>query len=228
MSVPISNLVKIGVITQESLVMFNSLLPKGAPFFELLLQQNQILCLVAEELVWFLERLESVDRPHDKIPELEDEADQIYLAVNKHLSQSFLTPIDREDILHINEAQEEIVDLFKNLSNRLYILEFRQASFPMMQLARTVQKMTLLTRSMLMGLSEKRDSHNSREFRTLRNECEMLLSTGMAELYDLEESTPEAVLDVIKWSRAYDRMEKIIHSVVDLVESVEEAVLKNV
>jgi len=215
-------------ITQESLVMFNSLLPKGAPFFELLLQQNQILCLVAGELEEFLERLESENKPHETITALEDEADQIYLVVNKHLSQSFLTPIDREDILHINEAQEGAIDLFKNLSNRMYILGFREVRFPMLQLARTVKKMVLLTRSMLTGLSEKRDSHNTREFRALRTECEMLLSTGMAELYDLEKATPEAVLDVVKWSRAYDRMEKLIHSVVDVVESVEEAVLKNV
>jgi len=208
--------------------MFNSLLPKGAPFFELLLQQNQALCAAAGELVEFFDHLESMDKPYEKISVLENEADQVYMTITKHLSQSFLTPIDREDILHISKGQEEVIDLINNLADRLYALGFRQVRFPMLRLAQTVHKMILLTRSMLAGLAEKRDSHNTRDFRALRNECETLFSTGLAELYDVKESTPEAVLEVIKWSRAYDRMEKLIREVVDLVEAIEEAVLKNV
>ncbi|MCL1915354.1 MAG: DUF47 family protein [Desulfovibrionaceae bacterium] len=208
--------------------MFNSLLPKGAPFFELLLQQNQILCTVANELAALIERLDNPKDQREKILALEDEADHIYLTITKHLSQSFLTPIDREDILHINKAQEEAIDLFNNLSTRLSFLGFKQARVPMLQLAKTVQAMTMLTRSMLVGLSEKRDSHNTREFRTLRNECEMLLSTGIAELYELGKATDGSVLEIIKWSRTYDRMEKLIVYLVEVDEAVEEAVLKHV
>ena len=207
--------------------MLNALLPKGAPFFELLLQQNKILCTVAELLVDTLETPADADKPRGEISVLEAEADEIYLAVTRHLSQTFITPIDREDLLHINKKQEELIDLFHNLSNRLFILEFRQIRFPMLQLARVARDMMRLTRSMLEGLSKKRDSHNTREFLALRNECEMLLSTGLAELYDVGESSPQAVLEVIKWSRAYDRMEKLVNYVVQLVEVIEEEVLKN-
>ena len=35
--------------------MFASLLPKGAPFFELLLEQNEILCAMTEKLVSLIE-----------------------------------------------------------------------------------------------------------------------------------------------------------------------------
>ncbi|MCL1889291.1 MAG: DUF47 family protein [Desulfovibrionaceae bacterium] len=208
--------------------MFNSLLPKGAPFFELLLQQNQILCTVASEFAVLIEHLDNQEEQRSKILALEDEADQLYLTITRHLSQSFLTPIDREDILHINKAQEEAIDLFNNLSTKLSILGFRQARLPMLQLAKTVHKMTMLTRSMLVGLSEKRDSHNTRDFRALRNECEVLLSSGIAELYELGEFAPGSVLEIIKWSRTYDRVEKLIVYLVELDEAVEEAVLKHV
>ena len=208
--------------------MLNSLLPKGAPFFELLLRQNQILCSVAGSLTEYLECLEDSEGPQDEIRRLEDEADQIYLTITKELSQSFLTPIDREDILRISKAQEETIDVFNNLVNRLHLLEFRQTRVVMLQLGQVMKEMVLLTRSMLSGLSEKRDSHNTREFLALRNECEKLLRKGLAELYKLEESSPEAVLEVVKWSRAYDRMEKVINYIVVLVEAIEEAVVKNV
>lgn len=208
--------------------MFTALLPKGAPFFELLLRQNNILCTVAASLVQILENHTYMDKPHREISLLEEEADAIHLSITWHLSQTFITPIDREDILHINKVQEEAIDLFHNMANRLYIYEFKRVRFPMLQLARILKDMVQLTRSMLEGLSQKRDSHHTRAFRALRSECEMLLSMGLAELHDLENPTPNDILDILKWGQAYDRLELAADQVTDLAESIEEAVLKNV
>ncbi len=208
--------------------MFTALLPKGAPFFELLLQQNQMLCTVATGLADILEDQTVITKPHQEIAALEAEADDIFQSITRHLSQTFITPIDREDILHINKAHEESIDLIHNLANRLYIFEFSRVRFPMLQLARTLKGMVLLTREMLEGLSRKQDSHSTKAFRSLRNECEMLLSMGLAELQDMPEPTPENLLSVLKWSQAYDRMEQVVDQVVELAEAIEEAVLKNV
>lgn len=208
--------------------MFTALLPKGAPFFELLLEQNKILCDVAAGLVEILEDHTVIDKPHREISVLENQADALHQTITKHLSQTFITPIDREDILHINKTQEESIDSMHNMANRLYIFEFTRIRFPMLQLARTLSQMVLLTRSMLEGLSTRRDSHNTKEFRVLRGECEMLLSMGLGELHDLEEPTPADILSILKWNQAYDRMEHAVEQVVELAEAIEEAVLKNV
>lgn len=208
--------------------MFNFLLPKGAPFFELLIQQNDILCAVASSLAELLEDHTVVDKPHREISLLEEKADHLHLTITRHLSQTFITPIDREDILHINKAQEDVIDRIQDMANRLYIFEFSRIRFPMFQLARTLKSMTELTNSMLKGLSKKRDSHDTRTFRALRGECEMLLSMGIAELHDLPEPTISDLLELHKWGQAYDRMEQAIERVVELAETIEEAVLKNV
>ena len=81
---------------------------------------------------------------------------------------------------------------------------------------------------MLEGLAQKRDSHNTKEFQYLCGECEMLLSMGIRELYDLDKPNVEIVLDLLKWTRAYDRIEAVVNQVVVLAETIEEAVLKNV
>ena len=205
--------------------MFSALLPKGAPFFELLLQQNEMLCSISATLLDILENT-AIDKPHRSISLMEAEADDVAVTITRHLSQSFITPIDREDILHISKTQEVAIDFLHNMANRIFIFEFPRILFPMLQLARTVNSMALLTRSMLQGLSRKKDSHNTREFRALRNECEMLLSMGLRELYDLP--TTENILHILKWSQAYDRMELVVDQVVELAEAIEEAVLKNV
>ena len=129
--------------------MFTALLPKGAPFFELLLKQNKILCAVAAALVEILDEHTVIDKPHREISSLEDQADALHLAITKHLSQTFITPIDREDILHINKAQEESIDLMHNMANRLYIFEFPLIRFPMFQFARSLVVMALMTISLV-------------------------------------------------------------------------------
>ncbi len=208
--------------------MFASLLPKSAPFFELLLQQNTMLWDVSQQLVRLLERPEEMDFPHKEVALIEENADQIHATITRHLSQTFITPIDREDILRINQHQEEGIDFIHNLTTRLHIYEFQRIRFPALQLARTLSGMIALTHDMLVGLSHKTDCHNTRAFRELRGECEMLLSVGIAELQDMPELTPQSIMEMIKWGQAYDRMELAVEQVVKLAETIEEAVLKNV
>ncbi len=207
--------------------MFNALLPKGAPFFELLLQQNGILCAVTDTLTRLLECQDETECLHAEIARLEEEADALHMAVIKHLSQTFITPIDREDILHINMETEECIDLIQNLTNRLYIFEFERIRFPMRQLGRTVAGMALVSKDMLQGLSKRCDSHKTKAFRMLQHEGEMLFSTGLGELYDHQAAGNESMLGILKWSQSYDRMEQVFRQLIKLAESIEEAVLKN-
>ncbi len=211
--------------------MFNAFLPKGAPFFELLQQQNAILCTMTAALAEIFEDQPGTDGDalRQKISDLEAEADRIHIAVTRHLSQTFITPIDREDILHINKAQEEAIDLVCNLSSRFNLLELSPALPPMLELGRALNPMTCLTGSMLEGLAHKKDSHNTTEFRKLRADCEMLLRQGIRTLYDFEGSVEAPmVLHIVKWTRGYDRMEAVVEQIVLLAETIEEAVLKNV
>lgn len=208
--------------------MFPSLLPKSAPFFELLLEQNSKLHGVSEQLVLILEEDSNRDSIYKIIAALEEQADTIHQTITRALSQTFITPIDREDILRINQSQEEATDFIRNLATRIHIYDFSRVRFPALQLARTMQAMIALTSSMLRGLAQKKDSHNTHQFRDLRGECEMLLSVGIAELHDATELSPQSIIEMIKWTQAYDRIELAVDQVVKLAETIEEAVLKNV
>ncbi|MDR2123940.1 MAG: DUF47 family protein [Desulfovibrio sp.] len=208
--------------------MFNFLLPKSAPFFALMLEQNDKLRASSAALTVILENSAEMEQRHREISILEAEADKIHASIARHLSLSFITPIDREDILRITKAQEEAIDNLFNTANRLYIFEFPQMRFPMLRLAHVLQDMILLTGSMLRGLAEKRDSHETRAFRALRNDSEMLLSMGLVELHDLKSPTSAGLLEILKWIQVYDRLESAVDRVVELAETIDEAVLKNV
>jgi uncharacterized protein Yka (UPF0111/DUF47 family) len=208
--------------------MFNFLLPRSAPFFALMLEQNDKLRASSVALTAILENITDMEQRHREISVLEAEADKIHAHIARHLSRSFITPIDREDILHITKAQEEAIDNLFNTANRLYIFEFPQIRLPMLRLGHVLQDMITLTGSMLRGLAEKRDSHETRAFRALRNDSEMLLSMGLVELHDLDSPTPARLLEILKWIQVYDRLESAVNRVVELAETIDEAVLKHV
>ena len=209
--------------------MFAALLPKSAPFFEMLLEQNDLLRQMVSLLIQMLEDQSCKDEIHKEIALIEDRADRLHTRIIRDLSQTFITPIDREDILRINLEQEEAMDCLQTLSTRLHIFEFSRTRFPALQLARTVESMVDLTRVMLEGLSRREDCHKTRAFRSLRGECDMLLAVGLAEVMDAQqELSPEGLMLVIKWSQIYERMGVLVDQIIHLAETIEEAVLKNV
>ncbi|WP_291438906.1 DUF47 family protein [Desulfovibrio sp.] len=209
--------------------MFPALLPKSAPFFAMLEEQNELLRRMSGLLVEMLEDVANMDRVHKEIAFLEEEADVLHSQIIRDLSQTFITPIDREDILRINQEQEECMDCLHSLSTRLHIFEFTGIRFPALQMARTISAMLDLSRLMLEGLAHRRDCHKTRAFRILRGECDMLLAVGLAELFDeQQELTVPQIMRTLKWSQAYERMSILLEQVNALAETIEEAVLKNV
>jgi uncharacterized protein Yka (UPF0111/DUF47 family) len=208
--------------------MFARLLPKSAPFFALLLQQSELLLKAARCLEELFADPSKMDENHKIVALLEEEADNIYARVTRELSRTFITPIDREDILHINQAQENCIDFIQTLTTRMHIFNFPHVRFPSSKLAETMRRMLELTQNMLQGLSRKQDAHKTRAFRALRGDCEMLLSVGLVELYENAEFREESVPEMMKWAQTYDRLDSAVGEIVKLAETIEEAVLKNV
>ena len=88
--------------------MFAALLPKSAPFFAMLQEQNGLLRRMAGCWSRYVcEDPSKMDDVHKEIAFLEEEADLLHTRIIRALSQTFITPIDREDILRINQEQEE-------------------------------------------------------------------------------------------------------------------------
>lgn len=209
--------------------MFPYLLPKAPPFFDMLKEQNSQLRAIGEWVVRMLEDDKNKDNAHKEIALLEVAGDKLYGKILRELSRAFITPIDREDILRINQEQENCMDALQRLDTRLHIFEFPRVLFPMLQLGRLANDMLVLTTTMLNGLSQRKDCHKTHAFVSLRGEADMVISTGIAELMDEHrELTDKELLRALKWSQVYERMDSALEHINTLAETIEEAVLKHV
>jgi len=205
-----------------------SLFPKNIHFFELLLKQNGILKETSLELMKILDDFSCVDAGCRSVTLLEAEGDELCREIARLLSQTFITPIDREDIYRLNLAQEDSINYITAIASRLRLYGFDHIRFPARKMARNIRDMVGVTGYMLSCLQTKKDvTAQIRKMKSLKVECEMLFSTGLAELQDQDVPDTKEVINIMRWSQVYDRFEMAIERIDDLADAIEEVVLKN-
>lgn len=205
-----------------------SIFPKNIHFFELLNKQNDILKEAAHQLCAIMDDFQCVDTACKAVTLIEADGDELCREIAKLLSQTFITPIDREDIYRLNLAQEDSINYIKAIASRVRLYGFNYIRFPARKMAHNIHEMTLLAGAMLCCLQDKQDvSAQIRQIKSLKIECEMLFSTGLAELQDQDLPDTREVMNIMRWSQVYDRFEMAFERLDDLADAVEEVVLKN-
>ncbi len=205
-----------------------SLFPKSPKFFDLFREQNRIIVNAATVLHKMAQEFVNCEDQCQVINMLEGEGDVINRTIRRELSTSFITPIDREDIHEINSSQETILNHIQAVSNRIGVYEVSRVRFPAERMIADVKEMVTLIGAMLGQLgSGKEVSDIVAQAKFFKKECEMLLLSGLGELYDIPSLGPDDVLEIIKWTQIYDRIDKLFNRTWQLTKSIEGIVLKN-
>lgn len=204
-------------------------LPRTVPFFELLTEQNRLLRKIAFHLYAVVEKGADAEEDLKRINLLEEEADDLNRNITWQLSQTFITPIDREDIHALNLAQERVADGLQNLAARIFASGGIHQRFPAQMMVRNLKGMVEDTALMLDSISKKKEiSGYLRTLKTRKSDCGMLLAGGLAELQEGEIGSFAMVRELVLWSLLYERIESVVELVSDLADTMEQVVLKYV
>lgn len=205
-----------------------SLFPKTVQFFDLLSRQNDVLQEAVVLLNQILDDFGNVKDACKRVNIIEAEADILIREITHELSQTFITPIDREDIHRISLAQEESINHIKGIATRARLYGFTKIRFPARKIAQNMLGMVEEATKMLACLHARQGVEGHvKQVKSLKAECEMLLGTGLAELQDQDITDFNGIIDIIKWTQVYDRIELAVERVEDLADILEEVVLKN-
>lgn len=81
---------------------------KGTDFFKLLLDQGS---KTLEGIAALTRFLETMDAAHgQKVKEIETEADEIRRVLIEEINQTFVTPVDREELFALSRAVDDVLD----------------------------------------------------------------------------------------------------------------------
>ncbi len=154
----------------------------------------------------------------------EHEGDHITHEVIKRLNQTFVTPIDREDILHLTSALDDIVDYIEEVADYLGLYKIEA---PMSQAQRLAGVLRDATRQIAAAMplirTFKDISEHTVEVHRLENEGDRIVREAIASLF---ESGIDPMV-VIRWKDIFERLENAIDSTERAAFILEGIVIKN-
>jgi uncharacterized protein len=198
--------------------------PRDRIYFELFEEAGRNIQKAAE----LLDRLLSDYPDHrelaQEILDCEHEGDRIVHDIHHHLNQTFVTPIDREDILALASALDDIVDYTEEVADYLGLYRIEAPMDQSIRLARVLRDATRQIAEAVPRLRGFRDiSHYTVEINRLENEGDRITREAVAALFD-------GGIDpmvVIRWKDVYERLEAAIDATERAANILEGIVIKN-
>lgn len=202
--------------------------PKVIRFFELFHQQNQILVDTSRVLYELFDDYTNISVKCGMIIKNEYAGNDISKDIAKQLSLTFITPIDREDIHAINMAQENALNAMRAISARIGLYHFDHVTPAAKELVQKLKLMTESTSLMLVQLSKRREVEElAGKVKEIKIEADMLLLLALGENYESSNENTRDLLEIIKWSHIFDRIEEAIANAEILANVIEGISLKN-
>jgi uncharacterized protein len=205
-----------------------SFFPKAVKFYDLFRKQNQILNQAAAELDRLFHDQGDMAARCTAINSLEIEGDGLAREIARLLAWTFITPLDREDIHAISVAQEDVLNIIRAISTRVGLYQFKELRNASTTLVRNLKLMLSETVPMFADLQAARAGEVApMKIKEIKNESETLLVVALGEIYELPLAGPETLLDIIKWSQIYDRIEQALEKAGVLANVIEGISVKN-
>jgi uncharacterized protein len=154
----------------------------------------------------------------------EQKGDQLTHEIVRKINQSFVTPIDRADILRLSSALDDIVDLTEEVADYIGLYGIEA---PMIQAQALAQVLLDATRHIEMAIPMVRDfkniSEHTVEVHRLENEGDRIVRGAIASLF--EDGIDPMV--VIRWKDIFELLEDAIDATERVAFILEGIVIKN-
>lgn len=193
-------------------------------YFDLFEESARNAVTAAELLSQYIDELP--DRPElaKEIGRIESETDRVTHDIIQHLNATFVTPLEREDILQLAAAGDDIVDLIDETADLILLYKVEA---PMEEARGLCALLVEATRALEQAMPRLRtfDSirHYTVEVNRLENEADRLSRSAIAGLF-------EGGIDpmvVIRWKDIFERLEDAIDACEMVANILEGIVIKN-
>ncbi|MFH1134166.1 MAG: DUF47 family protein [Nanoarchaeota archaeon] len=203
--------------------------PNDERFFNLFEQQSEIALAAAEKLKSLLSRSRPVRGKQQAVlfkefVDLEHQGDRlIHLNIIK-LHETFITPIDREDIHSITIRLDEIVDDIRTAANLIFVFQLPKYNKPMRDLSSLIHEQILEINVCMKKLKKLKELRgHCRRIERLEKKADMVKSQALRELF----TNGMSAVDIIRYKEIYERLESITDEAYDITLILEGIIMKH-
>jgi uncharacterized protein len=198
--------------------------PKEREFFDLFEEAGANIVLAAG----LLERMVQEWPEHGELARdilvCEQEGDRITHDIIQRLNQTFVTPIDREDIYELASALDDVVDFTEEVADYLGLYKIEAPMEQAQDLARVLHAAARQIAEAMPRLRTFQDlSHYTVEVNRLENDGDRTSRHAIASLFD----NGIDPMVVIRWKDIFERLEEAIDACEHVANTLEGIVIKN-
>jgi predicted phosphate transport protein (TIGR00153 family) len=154
----------------------------------------------------------------------EQEGDRITYDIIQRLNATFVTPIDREDILELASGLDDIVDLTEEVADYLGLYRIEAPMEQAQRLAHILMEACHRINEAVPRMRGFRDvTHYTNEIHRLESDGDRVTREAVASLFD----TGIDPMVVIRWKDIFERLEEAIDATEHIANVIANIVVKN-
>ncbi len=205
--------------------MLSWFVPREAKFFDMFRETSGHIVDAAKELIVLTNDLSTVETQAKKIKDLEHKADAVTHKAVESLHQTFITPLDRDEIYRLITNMDDILDFIDAASQRFLMYDIRRVTPEVKELAQIIVKCAEDVRVAVAGLEDMKNApeilKRCVELNRLENEADHVMRVGMGKLFrnDLD------FKELIKLKEIYEMLESVTDRCEDVANIIESIVL---
>lgn len=202
------------------------LIPQDKKFFALLDEESDYVVLGAQKLFSLLTKFKNVAKERKLLKDIEHKADDIVHQVYEKLSQTFITPIDQEDIARLAYLYDNVIDHIYAVGNLLYLYKIKKPTSAMKKFAQIILKQTKeidLALNLLKKLDRKKIISSCIEVHRLENLADKLLDKTTVSLF-----RGNNIKEIIKLKEIYNLLEVATDKCEEVSDLLRNILMKNI
>ncbi len=197
---------------------------RGHKFFDMFIEAARNIHQGGRAFQQMLEDFRGTDEQWRAVEEYEHEGDKITHRIFRTLHQTFITPVDREDIHKLTSALDDVIDLIEASAARMAMYRVGKPTPEAQRLAGIIVRCTdQIVRGVTALPRFESIQEHCIEINRLENEADEVARNAIATLF-LGEVPP---IEVIKWKEIYETMETATDRCEDVANLLEEISLKH-
>jgi predicted phosphate transport protein (TIGR00153 family) len=201
------------------------LLPREEKFFALFLDQATIIRRAATLLVQGVEKGNSeLQSVADEIQRLEHKGDEIIHDIFTRLNQTFITPLDPEDIHSLASHLDDVLDGIEDSVARMVMYDLEPIPATVIQMSRIVDQCSVELEKAIKALNTKIPLlPHCIEINRLEDEADTVLRKVISDIFR-NETDP---IRIIKQKEVHELLEQTTDRCEDIADVLQAVVVKN-
>ncbi len=201
------------------------LLPKEEKYFDLFNRLASHITEAANKLKLLFDDFGNRLAIADQIKQIEHACDELTHEIVKRLNQTFITPIDREDIHALASGMDDIVDAIDYTARRIILYRVDKPTEHLIKMTDVLVRLTDSLEDAVKSLENDGDRvlQDCVVIHTLENEGDTYHHQAVENLFSVETEP----ITIIKLKEIYEKMERTIDKCEDVANVLESIVLKN-